>query len=87
MEKNMGLFNLLFGSSEVDSTPSVNIDGSPMCGSVDINGNPFGVGEISDCSSLIMDDSFSSMMDDSSCGFDDSFSSFDDSSCGSFDDW
>ncbi|MGK0234789.1 MAG: hypothetical protein ACI9EK_001318 [Psychroserpens sp.] len=86
----MGLLNWIFGSSN-DSVasvdPSVNIDGSPMCGSFDINGNPFGVSEISDSSSPIMDDSFSSMMDDSSCGFDDSFSSFDDSSCGSFDDW
>lgn len=24
-------------------TPSVNIDGTPMCGSVDANGNPYGV--------------------------------------------
>lgn len=81
----MGLFNFLFGSSEVDSIPSVNVDGTPMCGSIDTNGNPYGVTEMSDCSSSMIDDSFTSM--DSSCGFDDSFNSFDDSSCSSFDDW
>jgi len=75
----MGLFNLLFGSSEEDTSPYTNVDGTPMCGSVDVNGNPYGVTEVLDCSS--------SMMDDSSCGFDDSFNSFDDSSCGGFDDW
>lgn len=42
----MGLFNLLFGSGNASSPtvePSVNIDGSPMVGSIDINGNPYGV--------------------------------------------
>jgi len=81
----MGLFHLLFGSSEVDSAPSVNVDGTPMCGSIDVHGNPYGITEMSDCSSSMIDDSFSSI--DSSCGFDDSFSSFDDNSCSSFDDW
>jgi hypothetical protein len=88
MEKNMSLFNWFFGndSNEINTIePSVNIDGSPMCGSIDINGNPYGVSDISDSTSSLMDDSFSSM--DSSCGFEDSFSSFDDSSCGGFDDW
>jgi hypothetical protein len=85
MDKRMGLLNFLFGSSEVDTTPSTNVDGTPMCGSIDVNGNPYGVTDISDCSSSMMDDSFTSI--DSSCSFDDSFSSFDDSSCGGFDDW
>ncbi|TMO68854.1 hypothetical protein [Pseudoalteromonas aurantia] len=41
----MGLFSILFGSDEsvFNSEPSINIDGSPMCGSVDLNGNPYGV--------------------------------------------
>lgn len=41
----VGLFSFLFGSDDSisNSEPSVNIDGSPMCGSVDINGNPYGV--------------------------------------------
>lgn len=83
----MGLFSFLFGSDDSisSSEPSVNVDGTPMCGSVDINGNPYGVTEIPDCSSSMMDDSFTSI--DSSCGFGDSFSSFDSSSCGGFDDW
>ncbi len=79
----MGLFNLFFGDSEIDSTPSVNVDGAPMCGSIDVNGNPYGVTDISDCSSSIIDDTFNSS------AIDDSFSSMDssmDSSCG-FDDW
>lgn len=74
----MSLLNWIFGvddDAKNSTEPTINIDGSPMCGDVDINGNPYGVTEISDCSSS-MDDSFTSM--DSSCGFDDSFSSFDD---------
>ena len=70
----MGLFNWLFSddSNSINTTePSINIDGSPMCGGVDINGNSYGV--------TSMDDTFSSI--------DDSFSSFDDSCCGGFDDW
>jgi hypothetical protein len=78
----MGLFSFFFGSSEVDSSSSINVDGTPMCGSIDAHGNPYGVTDTSDCTSSMMDDSFSSI--DSSCGFDDSF---DDSSCGGFDDW
>ncbi|WP_371185234.1 hypothetical protein [Thalassotalea maritima] len=96
----MGLFNFLFGgiSSSTDvgttgsvditssSEPSVNIDGTPMVGSVDINGNPYGVTSVDDSlnSSCSIDDSFSSI--DSSSSFDDSFSSFD-SGCSGFDDW
>jgi hypothetical protein len=84
MEKIMGILNWIFGS-ESDATmsiePTVNVDGSPMCGGVDINGNPYGItsidSDISTCSS--MDDTFSSI--------DDSFSSFDDISGGGFDDW
>lgn len=34
-------------SSWHDSGPSVNIDGTPMMGSIDINGNPYGVTESS----------------------------------------
>lgn len=81
----MGLFNFLFGSSSIDTTQSTNVDGTPMCGSIDVNGNPYGVTDVSGCSSSMMDDSFASI--DSSCEFDDSFSSFDDSGCGGFDDW
>ena len=60
--------------------PSVNIDGSPMCGSVDINGNLYRVISTDDCfdHNSSLDSDFSST---------DSFSSFDDSSCGGFDDW
>lgn len=37
-------FGRLFSSaSAFDSSPAVNIDGSPMVGPVDIHGNPFGV--------------------------------------------
>lgn len=80
----MGLFSELFSNSSI-SEPSVNVDGSPMCGSVDINGNPYGVTSPDDSfdSCSIFDDSFSTT-DSSSC-FDDSFSSFDSSS--GFDDW
>lgn len=78
----MRLFNFLFGSSNSvpNGEPSVNIDGSPICGSVDINGNPYGV--------TSTDDS----INDGSC-FDNDFSSsesfggIDDSSCGGFDEW
>ena len=76
----MGLFNFLFGSSEVDTTPSTNVDGTPMCGSIDVNGNPYGVTDTSDCSPSVIGDAFDT------CSMDDSFSSFDDS-CGGFDDW
>ncbi len=79
----MGLFNWLFSndSNSINTTePTVNIDGSPMCGGVDINGNPYGVSNISDCSSSVIDDTFDF------CSIDDSFSSFDDS-FDSFDDW
>ncbi len=60
----MGLFNWLFSNNSTPSIqePSVNIDGSPMCEGIDINGNPYGVTD-----SLIED----------SCSFDDGFSNFD----------
>jgi hypothetical protein len=80
----VGLFNWLFGNDNNSigiTEPSVNIDGTPMCGSVDINGNPYGVTDATDCSPSVIDDAFDS------CSMDDSFSSFDDSSCGGFDDW
>jgi hypothetical protein len=76
----MGIFGDLFSglfsdsSSDFSSGPSVNIDGSPMIGPVDIHGHPFGVTDdaFSSCShGSISDDIFSSS---SSC-FDDSFSS------------
>lgn len=54
----MGLFNLLFGSGNASSStvePSVNIDGSPMVGSTDINGNPYGVTESIDIESSSFD--------------------------------
>jgi hypothetical protein len=67
----MGLFGDLFSGmfSDISSGPSVNIDGSPMVGSVDIHGHPYGVTD--DTFSSIGDDMFSSS---NSC-FDDSFSS------------
>ena len=43
MEVDMGLFNLLFGSGNASSSvpeQTVNVDGSPMVGGVDIKGNP-----------------------------------------------
>ena len=64
----MGLFNFLFGSSISVSIgePSVNIDGSPMCGSFDINGNIY---EVTTTNDSIND---GACFDDSSCGgFDD----------------
>ncbi|MDN3651494.1 hypothetical protein QWY77_01680 [Thalassotalea ponticola] len=92
----MGLFNFLFGgiSSSIDvsatthaditssSDPSVNIDGTPMVGSVDINGNPYGVTSMDDSlhSTCLIDNSYSSFDNTSS------FDSFD-SSCSGFDDW
>ena len=41
----MGIFSSFFGSL-VDDKPTVNIDGTPMMGDFDSNGNPFGVTEI-----------------------------------------
>ncbi len=78
----MGILSFLFGSSNSVSNdePSVNIDGSPMCGGVDINGNPYGVTSTDDsinCGSCF-DNDFSSS---------DSFGDFDNSSCGGFNDW
>ena len=87
----MGLLKLIFESCSDSVTPmelSVNIDGSPMCGAVDINGNPYGVTDISDSVPSIIDATFNSCsIDDAFSSFDDSFSSFNDSSCGEFDDW
>lgn len=79
----MGLFNFLFGGSYVSISrePSVNIDGSPMCGSVDINGNPYGVTQSSNDDICSIDDSFSTF--ECTSAFDDTF----DSGCSSFDDW
>ena len=78
----MGLFSFLFGSAEssVSTEPSVNIDGSPMCGNIDINGNPYGVTSTDDSidHNSCFDNDFSSS---------DTFDSFDDSSCGGVDDW
>jgi hypothetical protein len=83
----MGLFNFLFNTETVaesttdfDTTPAVNCDGTPMIpGSfIDAEGKPFGVCD---------DHTFDTSIDDTlNHGFDDSFSSFDDSSS-SFDDW
>lgn len=78
----MGLFSFLFGSTESDvaTEPTVNIDGTPMCGSVDINGNPYGVTPVGDNidHTSCFDNDFSTV---------DTFSSLDDSNCGGFDDW
>lgn len=79
----MGLFSFLFGNNDanISNEPSVNIDGSPMCGGVDINGNPFGVTESSAYDICSVDDSLSSF--DCSSSFDDSFDG-----CGSgLDEW
>ncbi|TRX53439.1 hypothetical protein [Thalassomonas sp. M1454] len=66
----MGFFSRLFGSCSNEGTrtgPLTNIDGTPMCGSIDINGNPYGVTDdddpISSCDPF--DDDFGS-----GCGFD-----------------
>ena len=78
----MGIFTSLFGGNNSASKinePTVNVDGTPMCGSVDVNGNPYGVTETDDICSI--DDSLSS--NDYSGGFDDTF----DSSFSCFDDW
>lgn len=45
----------------IDTGLAVNIDGAPMCGDVDIHGNPFGVTSIDDdpfnsCGSSTFDD-------------------------------
>ncbi len=62
----------------IDTTPSVNIDGTPMCGDIDIHGNPFGVMSNDD---IFLCDSSMSMFDDGhgcGCGsnmFDDTFNS------------
>ena len=76
----MSLLKSLFGlftDTAIDSEPSVNVDGTPMCGSVDINGNPYGVTEVEPIEITTCDtDSFSSDFSDTfSCDFDDSFSS------------
>ncbi|MCO7201315.1 hypothetical protein [Pseudoalteromonas sp. OANN1] len=78
----MELFSFLFSSSVSvsNSEPSVNVDGSPMCGNVDINGNSHGV--------MSTDDDgigHNSCFNDFSSS--DTFDIFDDSSCGGFTDW
>lgn len=82
-ELDMGIFSFLFGGNEasISSEPSVNVDGTPMCGGVDINGNPYGVTESSTDDICSISDSLSSF--DCSSAFDDTF----DSGCSSFDDW
>jgi hypothetical protein len=74
-----GFIRSIFSDSSgpmIDTTPSVNIDGTPMIGNVDIHGNPFGI---------TSDDTFScsTMFDDSpGCGsnmFDDAFNNCDNS--------
>ena len=37
-----------FGSGRSLSTPTVNVDGSAMCGGVDVKGNAYGVRSVSD---------------------------------------
>jgi hypothetical protein len=76
-----GFIRSIFSNSSepmIDTTPSVNIDGTPMCGGIDIRGNPFGVTSNED---IFLHDSSMSMFDDSHCCgygsnmFDDTFSS------------
>ncbi|MEJ6494868.1 hypothetical protein [Pseudoalteromonas lipolytica] len=78
----MGIFSFLFGDSDASnfSEPSVNVDGSPMCRNVDINGNPYGVMSTVDSidHTSCFDNDFSSS---------DTFDTFDDSSSCGFDDW
>lgn len=98
----MGFFNwignLFDSGGDIDSStssgitddtfsgPSVNIDGSPMMGSVDIHGHPYGVTDDTFSSTDIYigigcDDMFSSDIGISS--FDDTFSSSSSIGCGS----
>lgn len=91
----MGIFSIIGGffTSQSDSFseeiagPRVNIDGAPMIGAIDINGNPFGttesnVGTSDDSSSSFDSSSFGGVDDDFSSSFssDDSFDSNCDSS-------
>ena len=69
------------GSMFDNSGPSVNIDGSPMIGNIDIHGHPFGVTDTFSSSSMF-DDSCG-IHNSISCGIDDMFSSC---SSSSFDD-
>jgi len=78
----MGLLNLLFGSGNTSSSvpePTINVDGSPMVGSADINGNPYGVTESTEFESSSCDFDYTSS---EPCYFD----SFDSDTNG-FDDW
>ncbi len=43
----MGIFSSFFGNL-FDDRPAVNIDGTPMSGDFDINGNPYGVTQSDD---------------------------------------
>lgn len=65
-----GIDSFVNSSSEFDdfSSPSVNIDGSPMMGGVDIHGHPFGVtNDMFASSSIGCDDLFSNDDMGSSC--------------------
>ncbi len=79
----MGIFSSFFGNL-FDDRPAVNIDGTPMSGDFDINGNPFGVTEAdhgandafsSDTTSLDMGNDASLFDASSSSAFDDTSSS------------
>lgn len=59
----------------IDTSPAVNIDGTPMCGDMDIHGNPFGVTS-SDDDTFSCDSSMSMFDDSPGCGCDSSM--FDD---------
>ena len=59
--------------SFLDNGPSVNIDGSPMSGGIDIQGNPYGVTDSFSCGSGLFDDS--GIHSNIGCGTDDMFGS------------
>lgn len=66
-----------FGASHVsgDDGPSFNIDGTPMLGSFDMNGNPFGVTSSPGIHDMFSSDSFGSDSFGSSWSSGDSFGS------------
>tara|TARA_X000001388_G_C2234493_1_gene124687 strand:- start:851 stop:1096 length:246 start_codon:yes stop_codon:yes gene_type:complete len=81
MEVDMGLFNLLFGSGNASSSvpeQTVNVDGSPMVGGVDINGNPNGVTENTEFESSSCDFDYTSSKPCSFYSFDSDTNGLDD---------
>ena len=66
----MGIFTSFF-ENLFDDRPTVNIDGTPMCGDVDINGNSYGVAQSDDfVSDALSHDSLSADVEIESSTFD-----------------